>query len=106
MSVVIPLQPIPNQSFPITLDGNNFDLKFQAISEECMAVTIVRNDVRLISGHRVVAGMPLLPYRYLETGNFIFISETQNIPFYTEFGLTQTLLYFSQSELDTIRGDT
>ena len=104
MSFVVPLRPIPNQSFPIVLDGNNFRLTFKSLTEN-MAVTIERNNVTLISGHRVVAGTPLLPYRYLEegTGNFIFVSDTENIPFYTDFGINQVLIYNTAQELAAIR---
>lgn len=102
MSVVITLQAVPNQSLTIVLDGFVYDMEFKVVSD-VMAVTIKRDNVNLISGSRFVAGSPLIPYQYLEQGNFIFVSEGSEIPFFTEFGVTQTLLYYTQSELEAIR---
>lgn len=102
MSFIVPLQPVANQSLTMVLDGSSWEIRLKAL-DQSMAVTVIRNNVTLLSGLRVVAEVPLIPYRYLESGNFIFISETKDLPFYPNFGLTQTLLYYSASELEAIR---
>lgn len=103
MSLIIPLQPIPNQSLSVVLDGSSYDIRLNALTDT-MAVTIARDNVTLLSGLRVVSQVPLIPYLYLEQGNFIFTVDDSDIPFYTDFGVTQTLLYFSSEELRVIRG--
>ncbi len=105
MSVVIPLQAVANQQFTVVLDGDNYNMTFKAL-DQVMAVTISRGGVVLLTNQRVLAETPLMPYRYLETGNFVFIAEGPEIPFYTAFGVTQTLLYFTADELRAIRDGT
>lgn len=103
MSFVIPLQPVPNQELTVTLEGNSYSIKLQAL-RNTMAVTLAINGVTILSGLRVVTGTPLIPYSYLENGNFIFIADNTDIPFYPDFGVTQTLLYFTNAELRALRG--
>lgn len=103
MSVVIPLQALPNQELSVVLSGSVYDLTFTAVGT-VMAYTLARDNVTLLSGARAVAGTPLLPYRYQEAGNFILITDDGAIPFYTAFGVTQTLLYYTAAELEAIRG--
>lgn len=102
MSFLIPLRPVPNQELSTTLDGVRFILRFNAL-DEAMAVTITVGGEILLIGQRVVSGVPLIPYRYLESGNFIFVSDNTDIPFYTDFGLTQNLLYYTAEELRGLR---
>lgn len=96
MASIVPLQVTPNQSFSVRLDGARYDLTLQAAGN-IMAVTIVRDGVTLLTGARVVAGMPLLPYRHLARGNFLFITEGAE-PWWELFG-TQTLLVLSAAEI-------
>lgn len=96
------LSPIPNQAVSIQLD-NNFYVITVKEAEGVMAVTINRNGENIVSNARAVAGTPLLPYLYMENGNFIFITNGDDYPYYTQFGITQSLIYASQVELDAIR---
>lgn len=105
MSSLIPLQAVPNQAFTITLDGLVWDITLQTIGVSTI-VSVSRDDVVLFQGLRVVAGSPLIPYRYQEAGNFIFTTVDDAFPFYQEFGVTQSLLYFTAAELETLRGGT
>jgi len=102
MSQVIALQAIPNQSLTVNLDGNRYELRINDIGGG-VAATISRNETVILSGVRVVAGTPMIPYRYVESGNFIIATENNDIPEHEKFGISQTLLYFSQSELEAIR---
>ncbi len=98
----IPIQAIPNQTLTVTLDDTRYSLTFKEI-DGSMAATISINDVRIISGFEIVAGGLLIPYRYLENGNFTFVTAEDAIPYYNEFGETQSLIYISQAELDAAR---
>ncbi len=103
MSFEISLQAIPNQTFSLTLDDHIYDITLKE-ANGIMAAFISRDNVRIVSGMRVVCGYPLIPYEYLESGNFIFLTADNDLPYYTQFGITQSLIYFSREELEVIRG--
>lgn len=99
---LIPLQAIANQKFSITLDGNNFTIELR-YTNGVMSISIDLNSVNIIQGYRVVAGMRVIPCKYQEAGNFIFTTQSFALPDYTQFGVTQQLIYATQAELDAIR---
>ena len=101
MSIEIPLEAIPNQSFSIRLDAHRYVLTIKEMGD-VMAVTIERDSVVLVSNMRAVAGTPLLPYPYLsqEFGNFIFTNtDPEAIPYYTDFATTCKLVYSTAAEI-------
>lgn len=98
----IPLQSIPNQEFTIQLNNNLFDITIRE-TNGCMSVSITINSVLTIENMRIVAGMRLIPSQYEEAGNFIFASNNEDLPFYTEFGNSQQLVYVTAAELAIIR---
>lgn len=98
----IPLSALPRQSFSIQLGQNLYDIAISAC-QDIMAVDIVKNGVAIVSGQRAVAGYPIIPYEYLEDGNFLILTANEDYPDYTEFGITQTLMYITQTELATLR---
>lgn len=105
MSVVIQLDPIPNQSLTVQLAGRRYVLAFKDAGG-VMAVDVTRDDEIVVRGQRVVANTPLLPYRYLEdnSGNFMFVSTTDGmLPRWEDFGVETQLLYTSGPELEAIR---
>lgn len=67
-----------------------------------MFVDITRNGSPVVSGMRAVAGTFLIPYGYLESGNFLIITTNEEYPDYRQFGLSQYLIYFSQAELEAL----
>jgi hypothetical protein len=68
-----------------------------------MALDVVRDDVPIVSGSRMLPNSPLIPYQYLEAGNFVMISEDDEYPYYTNFGDSQLLVYVTDAELETLR---
>ena len=113
--IEIPLQAIPNQTLSVQLDNNQYDIVISAITsttadngtiaaDVLMAVDIVRNNIPIVTGFRAVAGFPIIPYHYLENGNFSFLTMDDEYPDYRQFGITQSLIYASESELEAIRG--
>lgn len=113
--IEIPLQAIPNQTLSVQLDGNQYDIKIAATmstttdngllaDDVLMCVDITRNNVAIVSGFRAVAGFPIIPYQYLEAGNFAFVTADGDYPDYRKFNVDQSLIYASESELETIRG--
>jgi hypothetical protein len=98
----IPLQAIPNQTFSIQLDNNQYDFTLTT-NGNITCCTIARNGVVLVSGSRIPIFQPLIPYPYLaEPGNFVFVSSppTQDYPYWPMFGITQFLIYVSAAELE------
>lgn len=106
MSQNIPLEVIPNQSLSIQLDEVRYGIRLRDIGG-MMSADISIDDQLIIEGLRVVGGFPLIPYKYLEGdgGNFIFLTELGDLVYWDQFGITQSLLYFSAEELEVIRAD-
>lgn len=112
----IPLSNIPNQALSIRLDNSFYEISLTAVGATeltapfynkdatTIAVTIVRDGVTIVSGQRAVAWFPLIPYHYLENGNFMFVSNSDDLPDYNQFGITQSLVYASPDELTALRG--
>jgi len=102
MSINVPIEAVANQEFTITLEGSRYNLSIkQAI--ECMEIDIVRDDIVIVTGMRPVAGTPVIPYRYLERGNFLFLTENDDLPWWEKFGSTQSLLYLTIAEMEQAR---
>lgn len=107
----IPLNNIANQSFNIVLDNNNyfFNIRFcrnsGALGVGIMAVDITRNDSIIETGFRAVPGYPLIPYKYLQNGNFTFVTQNDMYPDWRLFGINQFLIYASKEELENIKND-
>ena len=102
----IPLQALPNQRFTATLDGTLFALHLQTLPNGTCVASIARDNETVIRGVRVMPNRPIIPYRYHEgdAGNFAMLTPNDEYPVYTEFGITQTLVYASAEELDALRG--
>ena len=69
--IQIPIINVPNQSFSIQLDGDQYDISIHATKDNqdgstgIMSVDIERNNIIVILGVRAVSGYPLVPYDYL-----------------------------------------
>ena len=110
--IQIPIIDIPNQSLTLQLNDNQYDLTIHATQDNedgstgIMAVDISINNTLIISGVRAVSLFPLIPYRYLQNGNFVFITQNFEYPDWRQFGITQNLVYVSKSELESIQNGT
>jgi hypothetical protein len=98
MAVKIPLEAVANQSLTITMYGSRYDISVKE-AELVMELTISRDGELLISGARAVAGTPIIPYRYIDSGYFMFNTELGELPWWESFGSTQSLVYLSSAEL-------
>ena len=106
MTQLVPLSPISNQSFSINLDDVRYEFRLRNIADS-MVLDLSIEDETILQGHRLLADTPIIPYEYLEMsgGNFVMITEVGDIPIFSQFGVTQFMLYFSIAELEVIRGD-
>ncbi len=96
---VIPIKALPNQELSVLLDENQWDITLRDCNGT-VACSLSKNSVVIVENARAVAGMRILQAKYQEDGNFAIISTDQGIPDYTQFGITQFLVYASQTELD------
>ncbi len=99
---LIPLQTIPNQAFTIVLDNNQWLFLIKTANGITSVSLGLNNDV-VIDNTRAVANGLIIPSRYQESGNFIFVTQNFQLPYYTEFGTTQALIYVTAEELATFR---
>lgn len=102
MPQLVPIQTVPNQSFSITLSGNLFQMVLR-VTEGVMSASVGINGEAVIDNMRVVAGSAIIPSEYEEAGNFMFVTQNQELPDYTQFNTTQVLLYYTAAELEAFR---
>lgn len=103
--IEIPLAAIPNQSLSIRLGDSQYDIRIHACSN-IVVVDIERDNVAIVTGSRAVAGYPIIPYDYLEDGNFVIVTANDEYPDYTQFGISQFLIYATQAEISSLRAGT
>lgn len=101
MALLIPLQATANQSLTVQLGTDRYVITVK-VSVGCMAMTIERNDVTIVEGNRILAGEPIIPYHYLEAGNFILLTQNDELPDWQQFGVTQSLVFLSEAEIEAI----
>jgi hypothetical protein len=98
----VPIQSLPNQTFSISLENNTYDITLKE-TNGVISATVVRNDIIIVENQRCVAGFPVIPYEYLEDGNFIFFTQDEQLPDYTQFNATQSFNYITALELAAFR---
>lgn len=99
----IPIQAIPSQTFNyVDSLSNSWNIGIRSIGMQ-MAFTFSLNGTTLIQNISAVAGYRIIPYDYLETGNFVLITQSYQVPDYTQFGTTQSLIFLTQAEIDAFR---
>lgn len=97
------LAPVANQQLSAQLDGVRYEITLKE-TRGCMSATVTADGATLVSMCRVVAGTPILPYAYQAKGNFVLLTEGDELPYYTAFGSTQSLVYVSPAEIEQLRG--
>jgi hypothetical protein len=102
---LVPVQATPNQSFTLTIDNVRYGLRLRDLGG-VMCADVVIDGETIMYGCRVLAGEPVIPYRYLENGNFVFLTLDGDLPDWRQFGLTQSLVYLSDAELAAIPATT
>lgn len=97
--IEIDLIQAPNQAFSITINGVVWDLAIK-VARGTMLADVRRDGVDLVVGQRIVAEFPILPYRYLShQGNFAILTRDGDLPWWEEFGRSQSLVYLEPSEV-------
>ncbi|MCY1196401.1 hypothetical protein D9M72_77440 [compost metagenome] len=97
--IAIDLIRAPNQSLSATINGVLWELTIK-VARGTMLADVRRDGVDLILGQRIVAEYPILPYRYLShQGNFAILTRDGELPWWEEFGRSQSLVYLDPSEV-------
>ncbi len=99
----VPIQAVPQQTLSyIDPSGNQWNISITLVGSQ-MAFTLTLNNTVLVENITAVAGYRIIPYNYLENGNFVLITQNKQIPDYTQFGITQQLIFLTQAEIDAYR---
>lgn len=98
----ISIAAIPNQSFNVTLDNVRYNFEIY-IASDGMCYNLSINETAVFTGQRICGGTFLIPFFAYENvnGNFLLLTQNYELPNYTQFGLTQILIYLSYNELQT-----
>ncbi|WMD23297.1 hypothetical protein RAS12_13280 [Achromobacter seleniivolatilans] len=95
----ISLLPVPNQEFSFTINGVLWELAIK-VARGTMLADVKRDGQDLVRGQRIVAEHPILPYRYLShAGNFAILTRDYELPWWEEFGRSQSLVYLDPEEV-------
>lgn len=98
----IGLTAVANQSLSIQLDNRQYEIALHE-ANGVMSVSVTRDNERLVSNMRLTAGTPVLPYRYQESGNFLLTVDGEALPYWDQFGVTQSLVYLTTEEIEELR---
>lgn len=98
----IPLKALPNQAFSVTLDDNQWDFVIKS-TNGTVSISLTRNAELILSNARAVGNTKIIPSEYEEAGNFMIVVQNFELPNYTKFDVTQTLIYGSAAELAALR---
>lgn len=94
----IPIAAEPNQEFTVRLDDTRYLIRFKE-TNGVMVADITIDDVVTITGTRVLAGEFIIPYVYMMRGNFLLLTNGDELPDWQQFGASQSLVYMSAAEL-------
>lgn len=96
--IQLSLQALPNQSFSVTLDDDFYDITVHQ-AYDTMCATIVKNNELILSGQRIIPGFPIIPYLYRSISNFVLTTLNDALPDYSQFNVSQFLVYASSFEV-------
>ncbi len=94
----IALTAVPNQSLTVDLEGARWTITVRA-AVGCMLADVTIDGVAMLTGTRVLAGEPVIPYGYLQDGNLLLVTEGGDLPDYAQFGQSQRLVYLTNDEM-------
>lgn len=95
----IDVSAVPNQSLSFSEGGNLWDIRL-VTAGHVMAADIHLNGEVVVLGQRVVADAPIIPYAYLSgQGNFVFLTQNGELPWWDQFGVDQELVFIEASLL-------
>lgn len=98
----IPLQNVPNQSFNIVLNDENYRLDVRTI-QDFTYISAWINDELLFYNQLCTPNNWVNPYNYVSVnGKLYFRCLDNEYPIYTQFGNTQQLLFLTPAEVEAL----
>ena len=97
--IQIELQKTPNQNLKLRINEELYDITIKT-TQYSTHISISRDDVILVSSQILIPNSKIIRYDYLVTdGNFVFETQSNNLPDYTKFNVSQFLYYLTNDEL-------
>ena len=95
---------LPNQRFTVVLERTLYEIDVKTIGSGANQITLMsvtRANEVIIRNQRVLPNENVIPYGYQFDGfgNFRFVTDSDNYPVYTEFGVSVILTYFTAGEI-------
>lgn len=105
---VIDLTPDLNQTFTTTLESDRYQISLYVGNNGNVICDMSLNEQSLFTGRRVIANDFIIPFPFLFSGhgNFMLITANDELPNTTAFGTTQTFVYFTIAEMETVLDGT
>jgi hypothetical protein len=101
--LLVPLAPLPNQKCAVRIDGVLYELTVRT-ARRLMVADVARDGAPVVRNVRCLPLRPLIPYRCLESGNFVFVTAGE-YPHYSRFGAEDELYHLSAEELEAWRSN-
>ncbi|SUW69020.1 hypothetical protein [Bordetella avium] len=89
----------PNQAFSVVIDGVLWELAIKTPGRSCVLTSrgMARCWFRVSA---LLRTPPILPYRHLSLrGNFAILTRDDDLPWWEEFGRSQSLVYLTAAEV-------
>jgi hypothetical protein len=102
MPLGINLAPIPNQTLSVTIAQVLYELRFFLVAN-IMCCDLSINSIPVLSAMRLVAGSFIIPYNYIQNGNFIITTLNDELPYFDKFGASQFLIFLTNAEVAAIQ---
>ncbi len=101
MPLVTTLLQVPNQFLSTVVEEDAYNINIRTF-KDITYISIQRDNIQLISNERVVVNRDVLLYdfQFNEHGNFLFFSNLQDYPTFSEFEVSVFFLYITKSEVE------
>lgn len=100
---IIPLQNIPNQAFSVVLNGVDYRVALRTIQGMTFMSVWVGGEV-LFYNQLCTPNNWVNVYDYISVnGKFYFRCLEEEYPTYTQFGITQSLIFYNAEEVEEIK---
>lgn len=101
MPLLIPTQPVPNQTFDILLNNQATTINLRQMNDQGLFMDVLLNDVQIIGGVLCLNLNVIIRNSYLGyAGDFAwFDNQGTADPYYTGLGSRWLLYYYAPSEL-------
>jgi hypothetical protein len=101
----VTLENTPQQEFSVSLGGSQWLISLRTAhntSGNCTLATLQKDGVEVVTSVLCAPNAPLMPYGYMSAGNFVFVCDNGEYPYYENFGITTKLYWLEADEINEI----